>query len=427
MSAWDDMPPLVDRPGDGPGPWPGGFKIPPPPGAHYENRGANNTFPGVAQAQANHAWPPPTTTPIWGSPPSPSPWGTGVPYAPQGTWSPYSHLPYHPTPGAWGEFSPASRGLPMHGAQELTPGQPITATPWFNGNKHAELPADRDAAAGPEKWGSHSPPMYSQDPIPGVEFVFGGGAGFPLGRARSKSRPRNMSRSRSRSRSMGRVARQMIGNDFGWYYTHPSGPEEYNSENLARRPKDWRPDYRRMIGPIPRLPKARSDVDEFKDPIKRKINETLAYNPSEHCIDYDLRFLPYFDVLSFPHLGRPFNQIDFMQLATNPPTDKMRLFHPLLPWYIDVEQTYDNGVTVQDVIIHIFEQLQWQICSRHYYNKELGSEIRERIARAFAMRTQGSVEERKKGIKRVDYLEEKVIFVGLVRVRDGLWEMKTVA
>ncbi|KAG6858526.1 hypothetical protein C0993_005548 [Termitomyces sp. T159_Od127] len=131
--------------------------------------------------------------------------------------------------------------------------------------------------------------------------------------------------------------------------------------------------------------------------------------------------------LSFPSLGRFPNPIDLAQLATSPPVDRMRLFHPLLPWYIDVHEHQANGVTVYDVVQQVFFALQQPISARHYYNEELNSSVRERIAIAFGRRTQGDERERASGVKWVDYLEDKVVFVGLVRTRNGLWEMKTVA
>ncbi|KAG6887153.1 hypothetical protein C0995_000961 [Termitomyces sp. Mi166 len=199
---------------------------------------------------------------------------------------------------------------------------------------------------------------------------------------------------------------------------------EYNSENLARRPKDWRPDYEARRSLIPRIP--RTDVEEFKDSIHCTIHATLAYNSADPCVSYDLRYFPNPSVLTFPHLRRIYNRIDFAQLATNPPVNKMRLFHPLLPWYIDVEQHQENGATVQDVIMQVHMELQTKISARDYFNEEMGSARRERIARAFQRRKQGpeGEEESKKGVMRVDYLEDRVVFVGLVRVRDGLWEMK---
>ncbi|KAG6887732.1 hypothetical protein C0995_013287 [Termitomyces sp. Mi166 len=372
----NDIPPLVEagKPGF----------IPPPP--------ANNPFPGAAQAH----WPPPASAPVWvQGPPSPSPCRTsGWPYPRYGMWSPYS--PYNTPAASWGEFTPASPGPPTPagpGAQEPALGQPIAASPYFNraeGNAslHPEWPANAQLER-----------THSQD---APRDAFGGWA---LKRSFSAG-PMGRPKSRSQSRA---------------YYS-----EEYDSENLARRPKDWRPDYEARRTLIPRIQRPRSDVEEFKDPIRRTIHTTLAYNPTDPCVSYDLRYFPNPSVLTFPHLRRLYNHIDFAQLATNPPVHKMRLFHPLLPWYIDVEQHQENGVTVQDVIMQMHIELQTQISARHYFNEELGSSGRERIARAFERRTQGpeGEEERKKGIRRVDYLEDRVVFVGLVRARDGLWEMR---
>ncbi|KNZ73610.1 hypothetical protein J132_10698 [Termitomyces sp. J132] len=196
---------------------------------------------------------------------------------------------------------------------------------------------------------------------------------------------------------------------------------EYNLDNLVGRPNDWRWDYgvRRTIDAG-----ARTSIDEFRDPIERTISATLSYVHSNTCVTYDLRFFPDSKTLFFPILGRVHNHIDFTQLATNPPVDQMRLFHPLLPWYIDVYKKIDSGVTVGDVIMQIYIALQSPIDARQYYNEELGSEIRDRIARAYQWRTQGTAE-KLKGIKRVDYLEDRCIFVGLVKSRDGMWEIQT--
>ncbi|KAG6887730.1 hypothetical protein C0995_013285 [Termitomyces sp. Mi166 len=329
----------------------------------------------------------------------------------------------------------ASRGLPMPGgpgAHEPVLDQPIDPNLYFNivaGN--GSLPAEWPVDAAQERTMKHSPRLgelqlertYSQDvPHPhtlGYENAFDE---RPLNRSLS-AEPMGRPRSQSQSRA-----------------DYP----EHDSENLGRRPEDWRPDYEARRSPI--LRNQRTDVEgnrplytvsperqfisytlsEFKDPIYRTIHGTLAYNPADPCVFYDLRFVPTTPILTFPHLERPYNDIDFAQLATNPPVNKMRLFHPLLPWYIDIEQHQENGVTVQDVIMQIHIELQTQIYGRDYFNEEMGSSGRERIARAFERRTQGpeGEEERKKGIRRVDYLEDRVVFVGLVRARDGLWEMK---
>ncbi|KAG5352829.1 hypothetical protein C0989_000280 [Termitomyces sp. Mn162] len=197
----------------------------------------------------------------------------------------------------------------------------------------------------------------------------------------------------------------------------------YNSENLGRRPRDLRPDYPETF--IPRVQRFWSDIaiEGFRDPIRRTINSILDYESGHPHVIYKLWAYPHPQTLSLPILGRIYNYTDLSQLATNPSVDHMRLFHPLLPWYIDVYKTTNEGVTVQDVIMHMYFQLQTQINAKHYLN-ELGSRTRKRIARAYVRRTQGNDQERGYGIRKVDYLEKRNIFVGLVR-RDGIWEIKT--
>ncbi|KAG6867679.1 hypothetical protein C0993_012487 [Termitomyces sp. T159_Od127] len=183
-------------------------------------------------------------------------------------------------------------------------------------------------------------------------------------------------------------------------------PEEYDLNNLAERPNDWRSEYGGSRTLILRNQRPTKSV---KDP----------------WIIYDLRFFPDEQTLSFPILRHIYNPSHLSLPATNPPVERMRLYHPLLPWYIDVRQSQPNGVTVEDVIMQVFWELQRQIISMHYYNKELDPDTRLRIAEAFERRTQGNDEERVKGIKRIDYLEDQVVFIGLVRTDEGLWEMKT--
>ena len=60
--------------------------------------------------------------------------------------------------------------------------------------------------------------------------------------------------------------------------------------------------------------------------------------------------------------------------------------------------------------------------------EELGEEERFFISAAFRQRFQtfkGSEKIMSQGVKRVDYLGEEYILEGLVKRRDGLWELKT--
>jgi len=47
------------------------------------------------------------------------------------------------------------------------------------------------------------------------------------------------------------------------------------------------------------------------------------------------------------------------------------------------------------------------------------------MSMVFQDRVKGEPEEMMKGVKRVEFLRGKVIFEGLVRTRNGLWEIKT--
>ncbi|KAG6896833.1 hypothetical protein C0992_005788 [Termitomyces sp. T32_za158] len=195
--------------------------------------------------------------------------------------------------------------------------------------------------------------------------------------------------------------------------------EEYTPNDLEGWPNDWRSDYGTII---PGEQRPTTSVDEFQDPIQRKILATLSYFSSDPCV-HDLRLYPDPETLSFPILRQIHIDSHFTRPATDPPVEQMRLCHPLLPWYIDVHQSQPTGVSVQDVFMQMFSELQLQISTTHFQNTEM--ETAGRVARAFERRTQGNRQEWLKGIKKVDYLEDKIVFVGLERTGKGLWQMKT--
>ena len=65
------------------------------------------------------------------------------------------------------------------------------------------------------------------------------------------------------------------------------------------------------------------------------------------------------------------------------------------------------------------------ISNKHYWNEELGELERAALAKAFWDRSRGVQEEVGRGIMRVDFLGRKVILMGFVKGRNGMWEMKT--
>ncbi|TEB26142.1 hypothetical protein FA13DRAFT_1112284 [Coprinellus micaceus] len=164
----------------------------------------------------------------------------------------------------------------------------------------------------------------------------------------------------------------------------------YGPKNLARRPRDWRADYvppKRMggnggLGGIVGgwvTGKGRSDVQEISDNVKRKLHPLLEYKPDCPPVEHDLRTNPLTSPDIFNNINRPHNSIDFAQLACNPPTTFMRLYHVGLPWYIDVRATHQNGVTVYDVMTQMYRELMKGITPRHWWNEEVGEELRAAV------------------------------------------------
>lgn len=223
-------------------------------------------------------------------------------------------------------------------------------------------------------------------------------------------------------------------------------PDVFSDRNLAKRPLDWRADYEpksRMQGVVGLMKSVRASVGaglgvgggggggggeggkgrsevkgelgslcrclpscqshfffcvvEISDTVRRTLHPLLSYtstsssatSSSSPAIHLDLRTNPLMpDTLTFPNLHRPHNDLDFAQLATQPPVALIRLYHTRLPWYVDVKQTRDNGVTVFDVLTQLFAQLMVRIQGRHYWNDVLGEEDREEIVRAYKERVE---------------------------------------
>jgi len=104
----------------------------------------------------------------------------------------------------------------------------------------------------------------------------------------------------------------------------------------------------------------------------------------------------------------------------------MRIYHARMPWYVDVQALSNPvGVTFADLFSAIYNASQIQIVDADFNNDELEDEERKRITSAYRKRVGSDHEEAMKGIRRVDFLMGRVIFEGLVKGKEGLWEMKT--
>jgi len=159
--------------------------------------------------------------------------------------------------------------------------------------------------------------------------------------------------------------------------------------------------------------------------VRRVLHPLLLYKTPNPPILHDLRENPLApDTVEFPLLQRRHNDLDFAQLATHPPTHTLRLYHPRLPWYIDINQSHPNGVTVFDILTQMYEQLMQQITGRHYWNEDLEDVDRARLGTAFQERCNGDRGLIAAGVRRVDFLERRLLFEGLVRGRNGMWEIK---
>ncbi|KIM34906.1 hypothetical protein M413DRAFT_380614 [Hebeloma cylindrosporum] len=353
--------------------------------------------------------PPQQQPPVWGQTPA-SPWG---PTTPAGTWGalspPASYAPATPSgyPGFVG-YGPQPPS-PFFGPGPVTPyesssGQPITSG-WFGADnvQHRKKKKKRHSF-GEQSWGGEQ----------------------------SQGWDGQMTRSNSLAVSNARVPLQRSAS-WGHLNFPAYGREPYNILNLARRPRDWRPDYTARDGIaalatyLPKLGRSKSDVQEYSDPTPRNLHPLLLWDPKAPPIYFNLRNGDPFTSSSNIHflkLNRPHNHIDLAQLVCQPSADFLRLSHPRLPWYIDVFPKHPNGVTVGDIFERIHRQLHVPIQDNHFFNEELNEVDRSHLTFAFQDRVGDNPVLRAAGIFRVDFLGDKCVFEGLVRGQRGVWEMK---
>ena len=83
------------------------------------------------------------------------------------------------------------------------------------------------------------------------------------------------------------------------------------------------------------------------------------------------------------------------------------------------------GVTFADLFDEVYKIMQIQIVDADFNNDEVDEEERKRIIAAYRNRVGSDRTEAMKGIRRVDFLMGRFIFEGLVKGKEGLWEMKT--
>jgi len=223
----------------------------PPPSAEPPNSAQSWSY-GQYGPSGAPPWLPAQPPPGWGQTPA-SPW---APTTPAGTWGALSPTaPFalntpsgYPGSAGYGSrpqtpyFGPNPPGTPYHSSS----GQPITAG-WFGAENGYQKKKKKRHSFGEHSWGGEGWDWNEQN-------------GYPLRRSNSIAAS-NPHIPLQRSASWGHLNTPT--------YTR----EPYNTLNLARRPKDWRPDYTPREGiaalaaHLPRLVRSKSDVRGLFYPI----------------------------------------------------------------------------------------------------------------------------------------------------------------
>ena len=129
--------------------------------------------------------------------------------------------------------------------------------------------------------------------------------------------------------------------------------------------------------------------------------------------------------VTFTGLGhRTDVQWDLVRYACEPPLPVMILGSDYYPWLIEARSSNPTGVTLHDLLLAIWTSMMTQISAADYWNIEMDEVSRDRIAQAFDIRCGSDMVQRGAGIRRVDYLMGRVLLKGLVRLKDGSFEMK---
>ena len=130
---------------------------------------------------------------------------------------------------------------------------------------------------------------------------------------------------------------------------------------------------------------------------------------------------------------------ELSQPATNPPITRMRITHDAIPqWPIEIKLQYDEvqmaamppPITLGDVLYMIHFSMRRQISHQDW--AVLSDSRHDAVALAYTRRyrkvsTLAEVEA-SQGVKRVDYLEDRFIFKGLIRMNgeEGFFHWKMI-
>jgi len=204
--------------------------------------------------------------------------------------------------------------------------------------------------------------------------------------------------------------------------SHPKERETW----LYDRPGSWRPRFQMPRSGVGSIMQNFSRVKSFPpaDTTTRTLDERIRFSAlRDPPVQWNLR--ENYSRVVFRELKRPVTSYDLARFTTEPPTPYMRLFHDRLPWYIEVWASNEVGVTFYDLFSQMQNMLSSRISKSDFYNNDVTQEEREKISRACKERCQYNQGEMGQGVKKIDYLMRDCTFTGLVRSREGMWEIKT--
>jgi len=194
---------------------------------------------------------------------------------------------------------------------------------------------------------------------------------------------------------------------------------------LPDRPSEWRKDFSMRSGLSSLLPRQRrqSSYGDHSTHPRSHLHPFIRHTFNDPPVAYDLRLHP--STLSFREVHRDILASDLTRFACEPPVPYMRLYHPRLPWYIDVHASNPTGVNLGDLFMSIWHSLRCPIQKSDFWNDELSESDRDKVSHAWRVRCNGDRMEHGRGVRRVDFLRRHVTFEGLVKGRNGMWEIKT--
>ncbi|KAH7920958.1 hypothetical protein BV22DRAFT_1020262 [Leucogyrophana mollusca] len=190
------------------------------------------------------------------------------------------------------------------------------------------------------------------------------------------------------------------------------------------RPGNWRRDFkfRSGLSSMFRLKGSNSRTSEISDSSKLSLHPYLRHDRGLPPAILDLR--QDLQTLTFHEIDHPVTYKDLAHSCTIPPTPFMRIYHSRLPWYIDIHATNSNFISIGDFFIALYASLYKRIHRSDYWNDELDETDRNTLRLAWTERCR-TPEEKADGVKRVDFLRGKTVFEGLVRGKNGMWQLKT--